>query len=174
MWPPHKALSHGLSVCNTSHGGQLVLPYLRLGMILPRRFAKPSGACASAVAFFRMIPARIVLLLNVTAELWSLFSSGTGGDTPISHADIQAAKTWLRGMFVTVFDHNLSCLAVTCQRLAYEQACKLLDLSGPVSEPNIVWELANTKALQDAIVQMAVVPDLKDEFLMPKQFHEGA
>ena len=109
-------------------------------------------------------------IVECTAELWSLFSSGTGGDTPISHADIQAAKTWLRGMFVTVFDHNLSCLAVTCQRLAYEQACKLLDLSGPVSEPNIVWELANTKALQDAIVQMAVVPDLKDEFLMPNNF----
>ena len=70
-------------------------------------------------------------------------------------------------MFVAGFDHNLSCLAITCQRLAYEQACKLLDLSGPLSEPNSVRERADTKALQDAIVQMAVVPDVKDEFLMP-------
>ena len=50
-------------------------------------------------------------------------------DLTISWKMVAQAKCWLGELFVSVFDHNLSTLAVMCPKLVFDQACKLLDFN---------------------------------------------
>ena len=106
------------------------------------------------------------VIAECTADLWALFQSQTSSPIPVSWDDISGARTWLRSMFVTVYDHNPTCLAIICPKLAYMQACRLLDFSIPCTVPNIVWKTSNSSVLAEAITDMATIPGLPD-FLQP-------
>lgn len=60
------------------------------------------------------------MIVACTAELWSLAQSSLRDqdEFPISWEQITAAKLWPRDLFVSVFDHNLSCLGLLCPKLA--------------------------------------------------------
>ena len=105
-------------------------------------------------------------IAECTADLWALFQSQTSSPIPVSWDDISGARTWLRSMFVTVYDHNPTCLAIICPKLAYMQACRLLDFSIPCTAPDIVWKTSNSSVFSEAIADMATIPGLP-EFLQP-------
>ena len=98
------------------------------------------------------------------ATLWELVQSTRGG--PVSGAVLASAKQWIaeHNFFVSVFDHNLSTLALVCRKLAYHSACKLLDF-GPYAHDaaDHVWERACANAVQSLLRRMARVPGLPRE-----------
>jgi hypothetical protein len=61
------------------------------------------------------------------SQLWALHVKDL--KVPITWAHAEAARAWLKshGLFVSVFDHNLSSLGAFCPKLVFEHACKLLD-----------------------------------------------
>ena len=101
------------------------------------------------------------------ATLWKLVQSTRGG--PVSWAVLASTKQWIaeHNFSVSVFDHDLSTLALVCPKLAYRSACKLLDF-GPYAHhaANFVWERACANAVQSLLLRMARVPGLPRELAL--------
>ena len=110
------------------------------------------------------------VIQECVAEAWSLFMNFAQDDFPISWKMVAQAKCWLGELFVSVFDHNLSTLAVMCPKLVFDQACKLLDFNqdNGCPDPNIIWHSADTSRVRDALQSMALLNGLSDR-LQPRR-----
>ena len=93
--------------------------------------------------------------------IWNHVQSSSAG--PVSWAVLDRAKQWIAecNFFVSVFDHNLSTLALVCPKLAYRNACHLLDF-GPYAHDaaNLVWKLVDDAGVQQLLKNLCTVPGL--------------
>jgi len=87
-------------------------------------------------------------------------------DCPLSWEDVQAAREFLRGFFVSMFDHNTSHVGVFCMRLAWMHArtALCLDVNGS-SSGNFEW--CTDISVKKALASMGAVPGLNPK-LLPK------
>ena len=93
--------------------------------------------------------------------IWNHVQSSSAG--PVSWAVLDRAKQWIAecNFFVSVFDHNLSTLALVCPKLAYRNACHLLDF-GPYAHDaaNLVWKPVDDAGVQQLLKNLCTVPGL--------------
>ena len=101
-----------------------------------------------------------------TEHLWNVFQASQNGAVPVSWTDVASARTWLtsNNFLVSKFDHNTSCLAVICPRMAFLHACKLLDFGPCASEDaNILWQEFGHGQQESILRTLAQVPGLPSE-----------
>ena len=85
---------------------------------------------------------------------------------PVSWDDVQVARKFLRGFFVSMFDHNTSHIGVFCMRLAWTHARTALSL-GESGKPSGNFEWCADVSFKSALASMSAVPGLKPT-LLPK------
>lgn len=77
-------------------------------------------------------------------------------ECPIQWNDVLSARRFVKGLFVSVFDHNTSRLGFFCPRLAWLQARLALGLDPSASSDNFQWSAGWSKEF--IIQSMAHVP----------------